>query len=67
MRLPLRVAVFMGARAPLLGCVACDSANAEVIRAGIFDASFFGTLAEVLTVVPILAVVIYISQRLLPD
>jgi hypothetical protein len=48
-------------------CPVCDSEIATAVRAGIFNASFFPTLLEVVAPFPVVGLVIYAVSRYLPD
>ena len=48
-------------------CAVCDSEIGIVVRAGLFNGSFFPTLLEVAAPFPVFGLAIYAISRYLPD
>ncbi len=50
-----------------VGCPICDSPTGEAVRAEIFGSSFGRTFLEVAAPFPVLAVILYVLNRYLPE
>ena len=48
-------------------CTTCATPTGDAVRAGIFNESFPATFLEVAAPIPVLAILLYVVVRLLPD
>ncbi|WP_353567239.1 hypothetical protein [Haloferula sargassicola] len=51
----------------LVACPTCNTETGIAVRAGIFNDAFLQTLGEVLAPFPVLALGLFLVNRLLPD